>query len=1478
MGSSTDWWGNSDPSENDVRTTISNGSLMLTGENTRGWWSMDEFPSGFGSTDNTVYDLTSYVNDGAAENGPTIASGKWDNALSFDNTQSQYVSVPDDDSLDLTGDLTLMAWVYPDALTSDFGIINKGHSAFGDGYVNYDLQYDGVENVEFVHNDGSWQVHDSGIDLTSGSWNFVAVTVDTSASEVHFWVNGTTSTVPLSGTLTATNNNLWIGAKAPDRGFVPGDIDEPRVVGRKLSDNEFRKIYNRTKPSSLTDGDLKTGTWQSVWKDSGSAGTEWDNLSTSASLIQSTENAFFNVEVSDDGSTVKDNTGWRKLTSGTNENDLSLQNGRYARVEYKLQTDNSTHSPLIDSFTLSYTGVSIVTNEATDIGYSSSTLNGSLENLGGEENLDVFFQYGTTGNYGENTSKQNMASAGSFSSDISGLSQNTVYHFRGVAENVDNRSQHWYGSDITFLTINENYWSVDTQSEWDFAENSVENTETSGDTLSLVSGENRGTWQSERRNFERKVEVDNLKYTLSPTWENWTDRGVFLPDTPADNHLSDPIIFVNTDWDDPYRMLVRDCPYKHMDLYKSSDMETWTLQADNVYDSGDSIFNTGRIAPNGKFYLYDQSAYNDSAVSLYIADNLEGPYNLAADIWTDAGVSDPGVFYDAETGTWHMYYENNSGPHRLYHATSPDGENNWTVDTENSPLLEVPDPNRLGDTDVIEVDGEYYLWMDNAPDHPEYHMTMYKLDGFGKLVQTGVNLWPTPGGLNDYGTGDPCVRYAPTENKFYNFYEAWNVGETATDNARVGYWTSPGLWDNQVQSFLGSDTDDDGSIDDNTGWKGVVARYSISGKMDNIIVENWVGPSDELWSSPSVENGYRFQVEFKLRTDNSEFSPKVDSYTLNVSEVVTNVIPNIESISVDNALVDRGLDYSGSRAVTATEITVRVRDNDNRSDIVPLRLSLRDNNDSLLVDNIEVTENSAVDENTLDFTYVFNPPDTLSDDNLGKFDVRSEARDNAGACHVENFLELGHEEFTVSDRVVENIDFENQYEHVLKVTADSSRTVGSASVTSATLTDNNLGDYNMGSDLVVSYKTTQNGKVTVKATDENVDGISSSKSYIFPNFRPSIESITVDNALIDKDNDTGVFSSTENTTITVLWSDPDNRTNDLTSEADALLSVRDNTDVAVLSEENIIESKTSVDENTIKTSYTFNPSDSLGGGGMGRFDVKFKGVDRYEMENVSDYTELGESLFTVNDLNTSISSLKFPEEGETVTVSGNAKRIVGDISLDNAVLVVDNREIQADFDEGGSWNATYNVTADVGETVKATVHLLDKGSRLDGTNSITYEVQESGQSAPSFNPTEQNLNINLQVGLYQGREPTKGGRIEFEPSSKFRPGDRVTVVAYLSVNGTEISHADITGSWNGSSFPLGDEKGNRFVGTFTIPKDAKPGSYLVSVDASARGLQSTSSKTITVEKAKRISPIGVLKEYWWLVAIIVIILLLIALS
>jgi len=368
--------------------------------------------------------------------------------------------------------------------------------------------------------------------------------------------------------------------------------------------------------------------------------------------------------------------------------------------------------------------------------------------------------------------------------------------------------------------------------------------------------------------------------------------------------------------------------------------------------------------------------------------------------------------------------------------------------------------------------------------------------------------------------------------------------------------------------------------------------------------------------------------------------------------------------------------------------------------------------------------------------------------------------------------------------------------------------------------------------------------------------------------RTEILSVSVDNALIDEDVDSSIFGSLDNVDITFKVKNV--RSSILLKTPSIWL--RDNEDAEVLTDKTVAENS-SVNENTLKFTYNYDPSSGVN---LGDFDLKIKAIDTFDNENVSDYTELGQSLFTVNDLNTGVSPLKFPEEGEIVTVSGKAGRKIGNISLDNAILVVDNRKIPVDFDEDGSWSATYKVTAGVGETVEATVHLLDKGSRLDGTDSIVYEVQESGQSAPSFNPTEQNLSIDLQVGLYQGKEPTKGGKIEFKPTSKFRQGDKVTVIAYLTVNDIKISHADIFGTWNGNSFLMRDRKANRFVGTFTIPKDAKPGTYLVSVDASASNLQSKASKMITVQKAKKgINLVKLAKDYWWIIVIAVILLLIV---
>ena len=101
--------------------------------------------------------------------------------------------------------------------------------------------------------------------------------------------------------------------------------------------------------------------------------------------------------------------------------------------------------------TLSATGPPVViTNPATLIAGFSATLNGSVDPHG--LSTTVYFQYGTTTVYGHNTANQSKSgnTYQNVSANISGLTPNTLYHFRIVATNNGGMR---FGNDRTFTTL-----------------------------------------------------------------------------------------------------------------------------------------------------------------------------------------------------------------------------------------------------------------------------------------------------------------------------------------------------------------------------------------------------------------------------------------------------------------------------------------------------------------------------------------------------------------------------------------------------------------------------------------------------------------------------------------------------------------------------------------------------------------------------------------------------------------------------------------------------------------------------------------------------------------------------------------------------------------------------------------------------------------------------------------------------------------
>ena len=92
----------------------------------------------------------------------------------------------------------------------------------------------------------------------------------------------------------------------------------------------------------------------------------------------------------------------------------------------------------------------VITKPASNIAQTTATLNGQLTDMGKATQVTVYFEYGTSANYGYTTSHQVLNSTGNFSANVTGLIPGITYHFRAVAVSPVGTS---YGQDETFHTL-----------------------------------------------------------------------------------------------------------------------------------------------------------------------------------------------------------------------------------------------------------------------------------------------------------------------------------------------------------------------------------------------------------------------------------------------------------------------------------------------------------------------------------------------------------------------------------------------------------------------------------------------------------------------------------------------------------------------------------------------------------------------------------------------------------------------------------------------------------------------------------------------------------------------------------------------------------------------------------------------------------------------------------------------------------------
>ena len=102
--------------------------------------------------------------------------------------------------------------------------------------------------------------------------------------------------------------------------------------------------------------------------------------------------------------------------------------------------------------TVANSKIAVTTQPATGISSNGAILNGSLNALGNTSTVQVWFEYGTTADYGNSTEIQAMSTTGPFSTPVTGLAPGRNYYYRTVALNPTGGGKSVAGPATMFTT------------------------------------------------------------------------------------------------------------------------------------------------------------------------------------------------------------------------------------------------------------------------------------------------------------------------------------------------------------------------------------------------------------------------------------------------------------------------------------------------------------------------------------------------------------------------------------------------------------------------------------------------------------------------------------------------------------------------------------------------------------------------------------------------------------------------------------------------------------------------------------------------------------------------------------------------------------------------------------------------------------------------------------------------------------------
>jgi hypothetical protein len=215
-------------------------------------WKMDD-----NAANTTVTDSSGKGNNGTAQRNTSAlaTTGVIDGALSF-NGSNDYINCGNNSSLDITGSVSISAWVKFNSLPNYQTLIAK-RGAVTDATSNYAFRTGALSNknqLEFYyHNGQQWQVYTtSNANITTGQWYHVVVTYKFgSGTSIICYLNNNL----LNGNWTLGNGNSSVRTNTKPvtiGGLTNGErlngaIDNVIMFNRILTDGEIKALYEKNR-------------------------------------------------------------------------------------------------------------------------------------------------------------------------------------------------------------------------------------------------------------------------------------------------------------------------------------------------------------------------------------------------------------------------------------------------------------------------------------------------------------------------------------------------------------------------------------------------------------------------------------------------------------------------------------------------------------------------------------------------------------------------------------------------------------------------------------------------------------------------------------------------------------------------------------------------------------------------------------------------------------------------------------------------------------------------------------------------------------------------------------------------------------------------------------------------------------------------------------------------------------------------------